>query len=143
MSVEENKEMVRHWLELLNQQKIDEFVEFCAPEYVEHFTDHEQSLEEAKQTLLIIPTQSDYSLTIDHLLAEGDKVAYRVTHRSTHQPTGKKIQMTNTGIVRIAKGKIAENWVSVDTLHYMQQLGVLPPTEEIWRKRANNVSRRE
>jgi predicted ester cyclase len=86
---------------------------------------------------------SDYSITIDHLLAEGDKVAYRVTHKGTHQPTGKKIQITNTCILRIAKGKIAENWGSADTLHVMQQLGVLPPTEEIWRKRANNVSRRE
>ena len=131
VSVEENKALVRHWAELLNQMEWDAFFKILAPEYVEHYTDHDESLEEAKQVLLNFrPLLSDYSLTIDHLLAEGDKVAYRVTHRSTHQPTGKKIQMTNTCIVRISEGEIAELWGSADTLHLMQQFGVLPPTEK-------------
>jgi len=134
MNIEENKALVRHWLELLSQREWDACFKILAPEYVEHYTDHDESLEEAKQVLLNIPPLSDYSLTIDHLLAEGDKVAYRVTHRYTARPTGKKIQMTNTCIVRISEGKVVENWVSVDTLHFMQQFGVLPPTEEIWRK---------
>jgi ketosteroid isomerase-like protein len=137
MSAEENKAMVRHTVELLNQKKVDEFLEYWAPEYVEHYTDHDESREVAKQNLLNFlnaPFLSDYSLTLDHLLAEGDKVVYRATHRFTDKSTGKKIQMTNMGICRIAKGKQVELWVSVDSLHLWQQFEVLPPTEEIVKK---------
>ena len=133
MSIEEeNKALVRHVFELCDKENsLDAFLDICDSNYVEHWTDHDESFEEAKQLILSIPPISDYSLTIDHLLADGDKVAYRVTHRYTIVETGKKIQMTNTCIVRIADGKIMENWVSPDTLHVMQQLGILPPTEEI------------
>lgn len=58
----------------------------------------------------------------------------------TFQATGKKTQMTNTCIVRIANGKIVENWVCIDTLHVGQQLGVLPSTEEIWMSVMNSVN---
>jgi len=40
-------------------------------------------------------------------------------------PTGKKIEMTNANILRIAAGKCAENWVTPDFLHVMQQFGVI------------------
>jgi len=140
MSVEENKALIRHALELAKANNLDAFFDICDSAYVEHFSDHDESLEESKQKILNIPPVSDYSLTIDHLIAEGDKVAYRGTHRFIDQTTGKKIQMTSTCIVRIANGKIVENWVCGDELHVMQQYGVLPSTEEIRRNARNNTN---
>lgn len=139
---EENKTLIRNAFELVNKEKnVIVFFDICDPDYVEHYTDdHDESLEEAKQAMLNFPPVSDYSLIVDHLLADGDKVAYTVTHRYTDQATGKKIQMTNTCIVRIDNGKIVENWVSADTLHFMQQLGVLPSNEEIWKNARNNAN---
>ena len=75
---------------------------------------------------------SNASATIEDIIAEGDKVAYRITWEMTHTgefmgitPTGKKIKLTYPAIVRISGGKIAEWWGTGDTL--MQQLGALPP----------------
>ena len=75
----------------------------------------------------------DASATIEDMVAEGDKVAVRVTWRATHKgefmgitPTGKQIEMTNTLIFRIADGKLVENWATIDELRLMRQLGVIP-----------------
>jgi predicted ester cyclase len=75
----------------------------------------------------------DLHLTIEDLIAEGDKVVDRQTARGTHQgtfmgipPTGKQITVTAMNISRIVGGKIVEHWVELDTLGMLQQLGVVP-----------------
>jgi predicted ester cyclase len=76
---------------------------------------------------------SDFSQTIDELVAEGDRVAARVTSEATHTgdfmgvpPTGKRISYVNIGIARIEDGQIAEWWASPDQLGLMRQLGLVP-----------------
>jgi predicted ester cyclase len=73
----------------------------------------------------------DYWMTIDHIVSEPDRVAARFTQGGTHQgdlmgipATGKKVQWTETGILRVADGKVVESWYDVDMLSLMQQLGV-------------------
>jgi predicted ester cyclase len=73
----------------------------------------------------------DYWMTIDHLVAEPDRVAARFSQGGTHQgdlfgipPTGKTVKFTEMGILRVADGKIVESWYDVDMLGMMQQLGV-------------------
>jgi predicted ester cyclase len=39
---------------------------------------------------------------------------------------GKKVKMINTCIIRIADGKYAESWCTLDELNLMQQLGGNP-----------------
>lgn len=77
----------------------------------------------------------DHHFTVDDLVAEGDKVAIRWTMRGTHsgelrdiRPTGKKVTLTGMSIFRVAGGKIAEDWVSPDTLGLLQQLGAVLKT---------------
>src|SRR5438552_106610 len=72
--------------------------------------------------------------TVDDLIAEGDKVAGRVTGYGTHEGellgvprTGKEIRMSGLVIWRIRNGKIVETWVQNDTMGLLHQLGVLPP----------------
>ena len=72
--------------------------------------------------------------TIEDMIAEGDKVASRVTLSATHQgdfqgipPTGKQVIQTGIDILRVAGGKIVERWGEFDNLGLLQQLGVLPP----------------
>jgi len=72
--------------------------------------------------------------TVDDLIAEGDKVAGRITGYGTHEgellgtpPTRKQIRMSGIVIWRIKNGKIVEHWAQNDTLGLMQQLGVFPP----------------
>lgn len=73
----------------------------------------------------------DYWMTIDHMVSEPDRVAARFTQGGTHTgdlmgipATGKKVQWTETGILRIADGKVVESWYDVDMMSLMQQLGV-------------------
>jgi predicted ester cyclase len=60
---------------------------------------------------------SNVSTTINHLLAEGDKVVVHSTTTCTHTgvfrgkpPTGKQVTYTVITIYRLADGKIVESW---------------------------------
>jgi steroid delta-isomerase-like uncharacterized protein len=72
-------------------------------------------------------------VTIDDIMADGDKVTARFTARGIHKgefmglpPTGKAITMTGIEIFRVKEGKIAELWGEVNLMGLMQQLGILP-----------------
>ena len=74
----------------------------------------------------------DWEETIEDIIAEGDKVVTRFTSRGTHKgrfmgvpPTGKKVEITEVAVFRIADGKIAEQWGFPDLQGLRRQLG--PP----------------
>jgi predicted ester cyclase len=67
------------------------------------------------------------------LIAEGDKVTMRYGWRATHQgelmgipATGKQVTTSGISILRVADGKIAEQWDNFDNLGMLQQIGVVP-----------------
>lgn len=67
--------------------------------------------------------------TIEDMLAEGDKVAVRVTVQGTHRgefqgiaPTGRQISFAGFAIFRVVDGKIVENRALNDRQGLMQQL---------------------
>jgi len=67
------------------------------------------------------------------MVAEGDKVAVRVTGTGTNKgafrgipPTNKKVTLWMIQIDRIAGGKFVEGWSRYDTFGLMQQLGLIP-----------------
>ena len=75
----------------------------------------------------------DFHMTLEDVIVEGDKAAYRWTMRGTHTgpmrgipPTGKSIAMSGMTILRIDGGKIVEGWHNYDMLGLLQQLGVIP-----------------
>ena len=75
----------------------------------------------------------DCTLTLDDLICEGDKVAYRWTMRGTQTgelrgipPTGKFVVMPGMTIMQIADGKIVSGWHNYDMLGMLQQLGLMP-----------------
>ena len=75
----------------------------------------------------------DFHVTLEDVIAEGDKVASRGVWRGTHQgnfmgipATGKSVAVSYSDIWRFENGKAVENWVQMDMLGLMQQLGVAP-----------------
>jgi steroid delta-isomerase-like uncharacterized protein len=75
----------------------------------------------------------DIDVTIEDLIAEGDKVVSRNTVTGTHQgeyrglpPTGESITYNEIFIFRFANGRLAEIWGVVDVFSQMKQLGVTP-----------------
>jgi hypothetical protein len=79
----------------------------------------------------------DLHATIDDIVAEGDKVVVRYTVTGTHKgemmgipPTNKKVKLWMIEIDHFVGGKCVEGWSSMDTLGFMQQLGVIPMSEK-------------
>lgn len=75
----------------------------------------------------------DCTITLEDMVCEGDKVAYRWTLRGTQTgplrgipPTGKHAVMSGMTIMRIADGKIVAGWHNYDMLGVLQQLGMIP-----------------
>ncbi len=138
MSAEENKALVRNILEeAYNKGNLDVIDEHLAPDYVHHNppTGVPNDREGYKQAVTMLRTAfPDYHITIDDMIAEGDKVVLRLHWSGTHKgefmgipPTGKHITVEGISIHRIEGGKIVEQKGMVDSMSMMQQLGVVPP----------------
>lgn len=77
----------------------------------------------------------DLRCTVDDEISEGDKLAAYWTIRGTHKgvyfgnpPTGKQVSFLGFIFAHIAEGKIVENWILIDQMGLLQQLGVVPPS---------------
>jgi len=80
----------------------------------------------------------DVKVTVEELLADGDKVIARVSIRGTQQdavgsiqPRGKPITVMAINIFRIANGRMVEHWGLADRLSALQQLGVVAPPGQL------------
>jgi hypothetical protein len=72
----------------------------------------------------------DARITIEHMIGEGDSIAFRFVLRGTHlgtfagfPPTGKEAVLTGADFVRITDSKMVELWSIQETLSWAQQLG--------------------
>ena len=134
MSVKENKALILRFYDLYNRRELDACYELFAPEYIFHSPTGDLSREQVKQfDVMFASAFPDVICTINDMVAEGDKVAFRVNARGTHTgpfmgvaPTGKKIEMNNTYIVKIVANKWVEQWGTTEFPLLMQQLGVIP-----------------
>ena len=120
MSIEENKAIVRRWVEELNQKNLAVVDELFASNYVGHVAGMEdvRGREAHKQALAAGFTAfPDHHFTVEDMIGEGDKVVTRVTGTGTQQgefqgvaPTGKQATMKGMVMHRIEGGKIVEEW---------------------------------
>src|SRR5947209_9403143 len=87
MSTEENKALTRRAYDAFNQRDLAAFYELITPDFVLHNASTTiQGLEAYKQWIsLHLIAFPDARLTIEEMLAEGDKVVVRQTFRGTHQ----------------------------------------------------------
>jgi predicted ester cyclase len=74
----------------------------------------------------------DFHFRIEDVIVSGDKVVLRIPFSGTHQgpfqgiaPTGRKVDVTETLIVRVENGLIAEMWEDYDEYGLRLQLGVI------------------
>jgi len=133
MSVEENKAIVRRYFEGWNKGNLAVFDELCAADFVWHGPGGQEhfDLKAAKKVFTRFPTTfPDFRVTIEWMVAEGDKVVSYSTRTGTHQgeyrgiaATGKRVTWTWMSICRIEGGKIIEEWDEGDHLSIIQQMG--------------------
>ncbi|MBI4258264.1 MAG: ester cyclase [Thaumarchaeota archaeon] len=138
---EKNKVLLRRfYYEVIGDGNISLIDEFFAPNFVDHSfaPGKDAGLDDVKRAFIAFRKAfPDTRVTVEDMLAEGDKVVARFTWRGTHRgefmglaPTGKKVAMNVIDIIRISKGKVVERWGAEDNLSLMQQLGVVSPTGE-------------
>ena len=134
MSIEGNKALLRRYIETIwDNQNLAAIDDFLAPSYVRHRSPTTPSLTREGQKELLTKFRiafPDIHLTVEEMIAEGDRIAFRSTIRGTHQgefmgiaPTGKHVTVSLLDVIRIEGGRFVEQWGGPDLLSLLQQLG--------------------
>lgn len=136
MSTEDNKQIVQRYQEAYNANHLDALNDLVAddvltPKIMPGLPPGLAGAKAVHETSL--KGMPDFHTAIDDLIAEGDKVAARITMTGTHTgdfwgmpATGKTVRFTGMYIVRIKDGKIVEHWGEEDGVSLLQQLGFMP-----------------
>ncbi len=137
MSAEENKTLIREVIEeVWNKGNVEAVDRYFSPDYVDHnpLPGQAPGPEGYKQSVgAIRDAFPDLHLTLEDILGEGDKVAFRYTMRGTHrgpfmdmEPTGNTFSVEGMIFARVVEGKAVERWANLDTMGLMQQIGAIP-----------------
>jgi predicted ester cyclase len=137
MSANQNQEVFRRVIEEgFNRGNYDALDPLFSPDYVEHQFGLKTNLEGFKKDIQSLRSGfSDFRLTIEEMVSEGNKVWVRMTARGTHDgpffgpPTGKPMTITVFDICRFENGRIVEHWGVPDRFAMLAQLGLLPRPE--------------
>jgi steroid delta-isomerase-like uncharacterized protein len=136
MSTEgKNKEFLEAYTaDFWNKANIGAFDKYFGEEFVVHMADGDKSREEYKALCqAYFAAFPDLQITTDGWVAEGDRVTKIWTAHSTHRgdfmgipASGNAMEVKGIEVFRLADGKIAELWASMDTLGMLQQMGAIP-----------------
>ena len=139
-TTEQNKAVIRRFMDAWNSRQPEAFDELIAPNVVRHCQTtpgvNVRSLDQLKEFLrqdtAVFP---DSIQTITHLVAEGNLVAAWSTYDGTQKgpmgpfpPSGAKAKFDFGAVFRIEGGKIAEWWVTWDNMTILRALGHLGVT---------------
>jgi predicted ester cyclase len=137
MSTEQNKAIVRRFYEAFGDNDQAALKEVLDPDLAaySHGAPSPQSHDMHLQSIGYWNASFETHFAVEEQLAEGDKVATRVTMQALHNrgefqglaPTGKKAESPGISIETIKDGKITERRVSSDWSDIMKQLGLIPP----------------
>lgn len=135
----ENEALVRRWFDIWNTGAFDLTAEVLHPDHVHHGSLHrattgsEARVESLSEVRKAFP---DYTVAVDLIFSEGDRVAVRWTATGTHEgdyrgapATGASTSYTTNSLFRAECGVLVEGWAEADLLSWFQQLGLIewPP----------------
>ena len=147
---EENEALVRRFQEeAFGQGRLEVLEEVLAADFVAHAPGldtwlpaaHTPRMNQAVMAETIREFRTDFPdvrITIEELVAEGDRVAIRMVESGTQADpldtwnspdTGRRMHVETWIFSRVACGKIAEQWVLPDNLSLLRQLGIITDEE--------------
>ena len=136
MSTNDNKALVRRFItEIFEQGRVEAVDELCAEDFIGH-TWGEIDREGLKQTMgRVAKSLADVHFTVEDEIAEGDRVAVRVTASARQvgeiagqAGTGRSYTIGEIHIFHVRDGKVAEHWHQYDQMARMKQLNPEPET---------------
>jgi steroid delta-isomerase-like uncharacterized protein len=121
-----NKAVVRRVFdEIFNQGKLEVADEIYARDFKNRGLHRDADLEDDQAAVRAERTAfPDITMTVDQMVAEGDRVAVLWTVRGTHThagyggipPTGARLEMRGTSFWRLADGRMIEEWTTFNQL---------------------------
>ena len=137
MTIEENKALVKRFItEIFEQGRPDAVDELCADDFIGHTWGNadKDGLKAAMDR--VSKGLADAHFQIDDMIAEGDRVAVRVTASARQvgefmgmPATGKSYEIGEIHIFKLRDGKVTEHWHEYNPGALMKQLGAPPPKE--------------
>src|SRR5918911_4501230 len=136
---EKNKQIVRQFFELLDLHDTDRMEQLLISTNNYTFQSSGRPVMDwngHKQLLAAITGAfSDLNHDIKDIVAEGDKVAVRLSVSGTHKSefqgiaaTGRKLSLDEMAFLTIIDGRITQGWITSDTMSFMQQIGAIHAT---------------
>lgn len=137
MGAEQNKQAVLRFFEAVSNSDMVSVAGLLAPGYLRHdLVSAGPEIEGAEGVASYMASLNaafpDMRWEIERLVAEGDRVACSYTLAATHlgefmgiPATGRRISGHAAAILRLADGKIAENWFVADWAGILGQIGAL------------------
>ena len=133
----DNAKTMRSAYERINAGNLSGFADLLADNFVEH--EEVPGIPPTKGGVLeyfrmLTSAFPDMQMTVDDIIASGDKAVARVTVAATHEgafmgvpPTNKRVQMKLIDIMQFdASGLVCAHWGIADMMSLMQQLGAVP-----------------
>ena len=140
---QENKQLVSQFFELLDRHDIENMGQLLVSNtnYSFHIGGMPSPVDWNEHKRIITGFNNafpDLHHEIVDMVAEGDKVAVRLSVTGTHKgdfqgipPKGRKLSLDEMAFMTITDGKIVEGWINADKMEFMQQIGVLPSPSSV------------
>ena len=136
MSTKENKAIAHRFAQVWAAGGLHVVDELAAPDIVVSYPIPPEPIRgaEAFKAFLteFVAGLPDVAVTVDDMIAEGDKVACRWTMRGTHTgplfgfpATGRPVQISGFTFYRIASGKVVEETGAGNSMALLQQIGAV------------------
>ena len=134
--LERNKRIVRRFIdEIFLRRDFDAVDELLADDFTAHtWGPMPPGRDGLKERITRVSAGiSDARMTVEDAIAEGDRVAVRLTSSAVQSgefmgmpPSGKRYEIGEIHIFRLRGGRVAEHWHQADFLGMMRQLGAMP-----------------
>jgi predicted ester cyclase len=135
MSLEANKLIVtRYWEDLWNNKNSQVIDQITKKDVKLHFPPGQAHQPTSLKVWLetAVTAFPDVRFSVQEIIAEGDKVVCRWSYKATNTgpflesgATNKDVTDQGINMFRIEDGKIAEMWMSGDSLGLLKQLGAI------------------
>jgi predicted ester cyclase len=135
MSVEQNREIVRRWIDdVWTAGRLELIDELFSPDFEDHYTPPggPPGREGIKYDVARIRAAfPDFVCTADDIICEGDRAALRWSGVDTNTgelsgrpAVGTRVTMSGTHFFCFRDGHIVERWAEFDAIGVMRQLGI-------------------
>ena len=131
-----NKAIIVAFTEAFNDRNYTAIEQYVA----ENIAEHRPGVQSGRNSTIaflqsLASAFPDFQTSIDHMVAEGDRVVVFTTTNGTHQgefifapgvpPSGKQISFKTADMYRISNGQLVEHWDVIEILDTLAAMGAI------------------